>query len=57
VPTELADKILGLFEPEKAAMDPKAFLIPIPMEFSTDPAVLRAQEREETEDIDYEDAE
>ena len=45
-------KLLGLFEAEKTALDPKAFLIPVPMDFSTDPAVLREQE---TEDTDYED--
>ncbi|MGI4761809.1 MAG: hypothetical protein ACRYF0_13965 [Janthinobacterium lividum] len=50
--TELADKLQGLFEPEKTVLDPKAFLIPVPMDFSTDPAVLREQE---TEDTDYED--
>jgi len=50
--TELADKLQGLFEPEKTLLDPKAFLIPVPMDFSTDPAVLREQE---TEDTDYED--
>ncbi len=50
--TENADKLQGLFEPEKTVLDPKAFLIPVPMDFSTDPAVLRAQE---TEDTDYED--
>lgn len=49
---EKADKLLGLFEPEKTVLDPKAFLIPVPMDFSTDPAVLREQE---TEDTDYED--
>jgi hypothetical protein len=50
--SELADKLLGLFEAEKTLLDPKAFLIPVPMDFSTDPAVLREQE---TEDTDYED--
>lgn len=54
---ELADKILGLFEPEKTAMDPKAFLVPVDMLFSTDPKVLREQEREETEDVDHEEVE
>ena len=49
---ENADKLLGLFEAEKIALDPKAFLIPVPMDFSTDPTVLREQE---TEDTDYED--
>jgi len=49
---EKADKLLGLFEPDKGGMDPKAFLIPVPMNFSTDPAVLREQQ---TEDIDFED--
>lgn len=49
---ENADKLLGLFEAEKSALDPKAFLIPMPMSFSTDPAVLREQE---TEDIDFEE--
>jgi hypothetical protein len=41
---ENADKLLGLFEAEKTLLDPKAFLIPVPMDFSTDPAVLREQE-------------
>lgn len=50
--TELADKLQGLFEPEKSLVDPKAFLIPVPMDFSTDPAVLREQE---THDIDFEE--
>ncbi len=50
--TELADKLQGLFEPEKSVLDPKAFLVPIPMDFSTDPAVLREQE---THDIDFEE--
>jgi hypothetical protein len=50
--TELSDKLQGLFEPEKTLLDPKAFLIPVPMDFSTDPAVLREQE---TQDIDFED--
>ena len=50
--TELSDKLQGLFEAEKTLLDPKAFLIPVPMDFSTDPAVLREQE---TEDTDYED--
>lgn len=49
---ENADKLLGLFEAEKTAIDPKAFLIPVPMDFSTDPAVLREQE---TQDIDFEE--
>ena len=49
---EKADKLLGLFEAEKSVLDPKAFLIPVPMDFSTDPAVLREQE---TQDADYED--
>jgi len=50
--TELADKLQGLFEPEKVLLDPKAFLIPVPMDFSTDVRVLREQE---TQDIDFED--
>lgn len=49
---EKADKLLGLFEADKTGIDPKAFLIPVPMDFSTDPAVLREQE---TEDTDYEE--
>ncbi|MDO7885370.1 hypothetical protein [Hymenobacter cheonanensis] len=49
---ENADKLLGLFESDKTVLDPKAFLIPVPMDFSTDPAVLREQE---TQDIDFED--
>ena len=49
---ENADKLLGLFENDKTVLDPKAFLIPVPMDFSTDPAVLREQE---TQDIDFED--
>jgi hypothetical protein len=49
---ELSDKLQGLFEAEKTLLDPKAFLIPVPMDFSTDPAVLREQE---TQDIDFED--
>ena len=49
---ENADKLLGLFEPEKTLLDPRAFLIPVPMDFTTDPAALREQE---TEDADYED--
>ena len=49
---ENADKLLGLFEADKTVLDPKAFLIPVPMDFSTDPTVLREQE---TEDTDYED--
>lgn len=49
---EKADKLLGLFESDKTVLDPKAFLIPVPMDFSTDPAVLREQE---TEDADYEE--
>jgi hypothetical protein len=51
--TENADKLLGLFEAEKTVLDPRAFLIPVPMDFSTDPAVLREQEA--TEDIDFEE--
>jgi hypothetical protein len=50
--TELADKLQGLFEPEKTLLDPKTFLVPVPMNFSTDPAVLREQE---AQDIDFED--
>jgi hypothetical protein len=46
---ENADKLLGLFEADKSVLDPKAFLIPVPMSFSTDPAVLREQETEDTE--------
>jgi hypothetical protein len=53
---ENADKLLGLFETEKSALDPKAFLIPVPMLFTTDPAVFREQQQEETEDVDYEEA-
>jgi hypothetical protein len=49
-----ADKLRGLFDAEKAPMDPKAFLVPVPMMFTTDPAALREQQ-EETEDIDHED--
>jgi hypothetical protein len=49
---EKADKLLGLFEADKTGIDPKAYLIPVPMDFSTDPAVLREQE---TEDTEYED--
>ena len=51
-----ADELLGLFAPDQGKMDPKAFLIPVPMEFCTDPQVLREQEQE-TEDTDYEEAE
>ncbi|WP_375418122.1 hypothetical protein [uncultured Hymenobacter sp.] len=54
---ENADKLQGLFEPEKAGMDPKAFLVPVPMMFTTDPAVLREQQQEDTDYTDYEDAE
>lgn len=50
--TELGDKLQGLFEAEKTLLDPKAFLIPVPMDFSTDPNVLREQE---TQDIDFEE--
>jgi hypothetical protein len=50
---EKADKLMGLFEAEKSAIDPKAFLIPVPMDFSTDPEVLREQQK--TEDTEYED--
>jgi hypothetical protein len=53
--TELSDKLQGLFEPEKSVLDAKAFLIPVPMNFSTDPAVYLAQETNATEDADYED--
>lgn len=53
--TELSDKLQGLFEPEKSVLDAKAFLIPVPMNFSTDPAVYLAQETDATEDTDYED--
>jgi hypothetical protein len=53
--TELGDKLQGLFEPEKSVLDAKAFLIPVPMNFSTDPAVYLAQETDATEDTDYED--
>ena len=53
--TELSDKLQGLFEAEKSVLDPKAFLIPVPMDFSSDPAVYLAQEKEATEDTDYED--
>jgi hypothetical protein len=49
-----ADKLRGLFDAEKAPMDPKAFLVPVPMLFTTDPAALREQQ-EETEDVDHED--
>jgi hypothetical protein len=49
---EKADKLMGLFEADNTGIDPKAFLIPVPMDFSTDPAVLREQE---TQDIDFED--
>ena len=52
---ENADKLLGLFEAEKSVLDPKAFLIPVPMDFSSDPAVFLAQEAGATEDIDYEE--
>ncbi len=52
---ENADKLLGLFEADKSVLDPKAFLIPVPMDFSTDPAVLKEQET--TEDIDFEEVE
>jgi len=51
---ENADKLLGLFDQDKTVLDPKAFLVPVPMDFSTDPAVLREQE---TEDIDFEEVE
>ncbi|WP_210521897.1 hypothetical protein [Hymenobacter terricola] len=50
---ENADKLLGLFEAEKTVIDPKAFLIPVAISFSTDPAVLRAQEA--TEDVEFEE--
>jgi hypothetical protein len=46
---ENADKLLGLFEADKSVLNPKAFLVPMPMAFSTDPAVLREQETEDTE--------
>jgi len=49
-----ADKLRGLFDAPKAPMDPKAFLVPVPMMFTTDPTALREQQ-EETEDTDYED--
>lgn len=51
---ENADKLLGLFESDKTVLDPKAFLIPMPMEFSTDPAVFRAQQQQ-TLDIEFEE--
>jgi len=50
--TELGDKLQGLLEPEKTLLDPQAFLIPVPMDFSTDVRVLREQE---TQNIDFED--
>ncbi|MVN79323.1 hypothetical protein GO988_23570 [Hymenobacter sp. HMF4947] len=50
---EKADKLQGLFEPEKMLLNPKAFLVPVPMDFSTDPDVLR--EQQQTQDIDFED--
>jgi hypothetical protein len=50
-----ADDLLGLFAPDGGKLDPKAFLVPVPMLFSTDPQVLREQEQE-TEDADYEEA-
>jgi hypothetical protein len=53
--TELSDKLQGLFEAEKSVLDPKAFLIPVPMGFTSDPAVYLAQETDATEDVDYED--
>jgi len=46
---ENADKLLGLFEADKSVLNPKAFLVPMPMSFSTDPEVLREQETEDTE--------
>jgi hypothetical protein len=52
---ENADKLKGLFEPEKAGMDPKAFMIGVPMLFTTDPAALKEQQLEDTEFDDYED--
>lgn len=54
---ENADRLQGLFEPEKGFLDPKAFLVPIDMVFTTDVAVLKEQESEDTEYTDYEDAE
>jgi hypothetical protein len=51
---ENADKLLGLFEQDKGGMDPKAFLVPVPMMFTTDPAALREQQ---TEDTDFEEVE
>ena len=38
-------------------MDPTAFLVPVDMLFTTDPTVLREQQQEVTEDVDYEEAE
>jgi hypothetical protein len=38
--TELGNKLLEMFEPEKTLLDPNAFLIPVPLAFSTDPAVV-----------------
>ncbi|MCC2546413.1 hypothetical protein LJY25_08150 [Hymenobacter sp. BT175] len=54
---ENADKLMGLFDSDDTGMDPKIFLIPVPMEFSTDPNVLIEQQQrgQDTEDTEYEE--
>jgi hypothetical protein len=47
---ENAAKILDLFNPNQSLIDPKKFLLPVPIIFSSDPEILKEQQ---TEDTDY----
>jgi hypothetical protein len=54
---ENVTKLQGLFDADAGGMDPHLFMIPVPMEFSSDPAVLQEQQRRgfEAEDTDFEE--
>lgn len=58
---ENVDRLLGLFEADDQGMDPRAFLVPVDMVFSTNPEVFKEQQKLDAsggiEDTDYEEVE
>lgn len=54
---ENASRLYDLFSPDTHLIDPRQFLRPVAIIYSTDPAVLEEQQRADVEDIDYSDAE
>ena len=54
---ENASRLYDLFSPDTHLIDPREFLRPGVLIYSTDPTVLEEQQKQDIEDIDYTDAE